>query len=275
MARTRSSRSSSASSPVFQHRLQAIQRPKAQAAQACPGQLCYGEPAWSLVPPLNQQPLGRSATSHSCCSGIRELRDGSTESLGCFRSTVLPRDNPVDPAQVQAAFEIAFFNLPFKIRHHEDDVLNDTVIHICDVEGAVGPNPAVHRTKAFIRRGKEFLFRRIKPGGLQLDVAGQLEAANEMPAGFRNEDVAVGVVGELISIVETGAGDDRVSSKPAVGPQLQRAERDLRRDPNGKDLLRIAGDVTLTPNCPDASARLYALRKLRLRWRYSAGIKSA
>jgi len=85
-------------------------------------------------------------------------------------------------------------------RHHKDHVFNDAVIHIGDVERAVGADAGINGTKAFVGRGEEFLLGRIEPGCTRLDTAAEFQASDEVAAGFGDKDVAARVGGKLVAV---------------------------------------------------------------------------
>ena len=117
-------------------------------------------------------------------------------------------------------------------------MLDDAVIHVGDVERPVGPDTAVDRPEPLVGRRQELLFIGIEASGSQVGTAFELQAADEMTARFRNEDIAVGIGGELMPVVEAGAGHDGVGAEPSIVAQLERPERDSRCDPAGKHVLR-------------------------------------
>ena len=151
--------------------------------------------------------------------------------------------HPVDTSEILASFEVAIANLVADPGHHEDHVLNDPARKIRQVEGPVGTDARVDRPEAFIRGGEELLLRRIVAGGFRAQAGLQLQAADEVPTGLRDKDVAARLRSVLVPVVVAGAGRDGIRAKPAVLAQLHRTERDSRGHPDRIHQLRLCRDI--------------------------------
>ena len=148
-----------------------------------------------------------------------------------------------DAAAVVAFVEFAFGNLLGEPGDDEDDVLDDAVIHVGEIESAVGADAGVHGAEALVGAGDEFLLGREEACGVRLRAAIEFQGADEVAGGVGHEDVAAHLGRKLIAIVEAGAGDDSVGAQAAVIAQFERTERDGGRDADGKTFCGILGDV--------------------------------
>ena len=210
------------------------------ASQSCQGWHGGGEVA------VDEEPLGGVAPP---AVGVVQLTDESVGiQLGKRRRLVgdrpIRRHDAPDATEVVAGEKVARFYLIGDPRGQEDDVFDHALVHIGDVERAIRPGARVDGAETFVGGGEEFLSGGIVALGLWGQAISQDETPDEMPAGFRNEQVAACIGGKLVAPVDAGAGDDGVSAQGAVVAQFQSAKRDLRCRADGEDFLRRAGNLS-------------------------------
>ncbi|NIP93426.1 MAG: hypothetical protein GWO24_08205, partial [Akkermansiaceae bacterium] len=133
-------------------------------------------------------------------------------------------------------------------------MLDDALVHVGEVKGAIGAGAGIHGTEPFVGGGEELLFGRVESSGLGSEITVEGEPPDQVAARFGHEEVAVGIVRELVASVNAGAGHHGVGAQGSVVPQFQPAQGDLRGGTDGKNLLGLPRDMDVDAEAIAAAA---------------------
>lgn len=118
----------------------------------------------------------------------------------------------IDAAAVEWSCEGAFFYLVLQVGGEIGFMLDNTAIHVYDVEGPIGSGVEVDRAKAFVFAGEKFLFFFCFPACCDIAGCGEKVSLNKVSSGFCHEGIAfIGFWEAVAGINDRATGGSKCS----------------------------------------------------------------
>jgi hypothetical protein len=126
--------------------------------------------------------------------------------------------DPVDAPVAERRRELPRLDLIAQVLRDVVTMLDDAVIHVDDVERAVGCVRQIHGPKALVGRGEELGVLVRFPGDELGAVVVDEDPADEVGGRIDDEDVAAELRGEVVAAVDRWRADGRIGGEPAIRP---------------------------------------------------------